>query len=181
MAQAYGSELKNRRKMLDELYRRVQESESAQKFSAELRSDDFAKIGSSLGLNQTQAIKLFNRLVAEGYVRLFTESLVTRDGVFQGAWVEDLEDKGLIMIGKLPDANERLIAAFEAAIQKIESDPSLDEPEKKRRTELVRRGLDALQNLVVRGAGDYIFGNLPMYLPGPSEALREQPRTPERA
>jgi hypothetical protein len=154
-------ELNNRRKMLSSLYERVREAQRAGEGYVELQYSDFAHLVSGTGLSEGEAAGLFKRLVRGGYMQLYDTSLED-DGRIQYAWVEDLLDPGLLMIGQLPDTHQRLLGAFEEAVSRIERDPNLDEPERRRLTELARRGADVLQALVARGAGDYIFNNLPI-------------------
>jgi hypothetical protein len=147
--------------LLEVLHRRVQEVQHAGQGYVELEPEDFAEIGNDMGLNEVQATGLFNRLVAEGYLRLFHPSDTILGTVQQISWVEYLSDKGLIAIGALPDANVRLIAAFEAAIEKIGYE-NLDESEKRREINLGTHAIDFVKALAARGAGDAIFGNLPI-------------------
>lgn len=155
------SESDNRRLMLQSLHQRIRDAEGAQESFVRLRFGDFIELIPGAGLNETQAAKLFARLVHGQYI-LFADTSVEMQGLMQIVWVSDLTDKGLITIGAPPDAQERLIAAFEAAIPRIEEDDGLDEPEKRQRVEWARHAIDLVKGVATRGAGDAIFNNLPL-------------------
>jgi hypothetical protein len=96
-----------------------------------LNACDVGNLGGQIGLDHDEAVRLFRRLVGEGYLRA-QQHAVTSDDPFGYYFVEDLTDKGLRAIQQLPpeDSIDGITAVLEEYMQKIETDPQLTPTEK---------------------------------------------------
>lgn len=118
-----------------------------------IREPQEIDVAEELGIPGGEAISLLRRLDSEGYLRLSYGEDGPRSNIPVAA-VEYIPDRGLMEIGKLPQPDERLAAAFEAARDAVAVDPSVPESRK-------RAALDTLDKTVtllrtVQGLGDLV-------------------------
>lgn len=110
-------------------------------------------VAEELGLSGGETVSLLRRLDAEGYLHLS----YGRDGPESNvpvATVEYIPDKGLLEIGKLPQPDERLAAAFEAARDTLAADPGVPEPQKRPMLDTLDKTVTVLRT--VHGLGDLV-------------------------
>jgi hypothetical protein len=156
-------ELASRRRILREVYQRLEQAYEAGETVLVLEAPDIEAVGSELGFNRAKTFGKLNDLIQEGYLR------ATFSPVSFGEWrtvhsfitVQALTDRGLLEIGAIPDPRQRLILGFEGTIREIEADPRLDEEEKEKRINWAHEAVALVRGLSVELAARIITGELP--------------------
>lgn len=109
-------------------------------------AEDVYAMGQGLGLDRREALRLFQRLLREGYLdaRLLGRAFSETSG---RAAITDLTDKGLRAINRLPadDPIAGLTAVLEEYLIGIEADPDLSQDEKARKRGVVRQVLGSVR------------------------------------
>ncbi|HET8627142.1 MAG TPA: hypothetical protein VFL91_06970 [Thermomicrobiales bacterium] len=162
------AEVEQRRHMLQALYEMIEENTEP---LLHLTHQDVAQLGSVVGLSQSQADRLFIRLLEAGFIRAVRQCngrlfYGADQRPFLGAVVEDLTDKGLREIAVLPPENsyEALVTGLERYITQLERDPAMSEEQKQRQVSKWRALLGTLREVGVdfgaKVAGEVIKGTM---------------------
>lgn len=139
------------RRMLEALQGKIEEARSDDpwRYKALISVDQVGGLVEDTELDELDAVEMFRRLWRESYFEATGVDKGVTVGLgqhlpFAHANVEGLTTKGLREIGKLPDPGEKLINAFEAAVESIERS-DMPEPKKGELLERARLVIDALR------------------------------------
>ena len=142
-------EVERRRQMLRALHARVEGSEGLGLIVVER---EVVAMGEAIGLDRHQAIRLFIRLLEEGYVRVTPQQggrlyFGVDQRPFTRAVVENLTADGLRLIGVLLSENpcEALLVGLEHYVEQLERDPDI--PEEQQQGRWWRTVLGTLRNV----------------------------------
>jgi hypothetical protein len=132
-----------------EEHRRDEERDPAEGETLVLSQDHFEQFGMALGWSARETSALYKRLVLEDYIRQFRDerTFLESRGVVQMAWVEDLTDKGMKVIGLLRDPTEALIQALTAAKQDVVEAEDMPEDNKRALIEWLDRGVTIVRTI----------------------------------
>jgi DNA-binding MarR family transcriptional regulator len=143
-------ELDKQRRMLEILHRLLSEERERGELSLRLVLSpwggggipvrgraDAKDVAKELGVSGPEAVGLFRRLVADGFIHADYGDKGYRRGTFTLVLVDSLTEKGLREIEELPPAEERLMLGLEAAIRAIREDGSMAQVEKRRRIDVL--------------------------------------------
>ena len=119
-----------------------------------------AKIAEECGLPDRELRRILAGLVTEGY--LAAEVILLEDDPLPiHVFINDLTDKGLVEIGELPDAEEKLIEGLRAAIRTIEADDTLTEEEKRPKIDWLKEGIALARSLGTAAMIQILVGGTP--------------------
>jgi hypothetical protein len=123
-----------RRKLLEYLQRRRGEEVVVSLTDTEGKEE--------LGLGRREYLSLIRELRDEGYIaaRYVQDTGVFGFGSFYGWRITHLTDKGLRELGELPDPHFELMQRLDLAIQQIQHDPRLSEPQKQQTINWLEEG-----------------------------------------
>lgn len=105
-----------------------------------------------------QQLNLFIRLVHEGYIDADLHKEVYGGPPFTSAVVRGLTERGLVLIGELPDPQERLIEGLEANIKRFEDDASIPPERKQHLVTAGRQAVEFVREVGAQGAANILFG-----------------------
>lgn len=141
----------------------IQKRDAADDFGAVVDMAEVDRWASSIqGMSKTEAVYGVKQLVDEGYVTLVHMSKEITPAPWLLIVPQSLTDKGLIALGEMPDPQERFIVGLEAAIRAIREDGQMEEPEKKRRIDVLEEAKQIGRPLAVDIIKGILKGDFPI-------------------
>ncbi len=165
-------ELDKQRRMLEILHRLLSEERERGNISLRLvlnpwgglsvwGSDDGTNVAEDLGISGAEAVGLFRRLDADGFIHANYGGKGYSREMLTLVFVDSLTEKGLREIEELPDPEERLVLGLEAAIRAIREDESLPGPERSRRIDVLEEAKQIGRPLAVNIIKAMFRGEIP--------------------
>jgi DNA-binding MarR family transcriptional regulator len=166
-------ELANRRRLLEILYRSLQEAYDAEweRLMLVVHTSPVPKvrqwrpserdIGEELSLRGGEAVDLFRRLENEGYINVSrgqSRGPIGLDMLF----LDYLTDKGLREIGQLPHPDERFVEAIEEVLRRIEENPEIPQAEKDRLRRLAEAAITFAKDTGRMGLMQFVLQQMGM-------------------
>jgi hypothetical protein len=108
-------------------------------------------IASRLGLSAPECVNLLETLESAGYIEMITFPIRNWKRVprLEPHRISHLTDKGLREIGELPDPHYELMQRLDLAIQQIQQDPRLSEPQKRQAINWLQEGTTIARTLTI--------------------------------
>jgi hypothetical protein len=145
-------EIEHRRAMLQALHA---ELEATDEQDLLITTGKVQQFGEQIGLSPRPAVRLFVRLIEEGYIRTQrTSAGALYNGIdaapFISAIVLDLTDEGMRLIDLLPaeDSVEGVVKALEAYLQQVEEEEAPAEEKERKRT-AIQKAITGLRAVAV--------------------------------